>query len=248
MLCAGAGSPGIEDSDKSEAHLTSAAASVEVNVLLLHDLVAIPDLVNKADVESMERNGYENPSLPTVPETHYVETASHSIGSPRRTLSLVATTSSSKLGRESFIDLNLPAPAEQDDANQFENSAISDAEFVNSAKALDTFNTAVVSPIYCVMFTTLTILASVIMFKLRNEVNKLEERLGVTDDHLKQKNMKIKKLANEKKCALATQYAAEATLRRVHANQKDDDILPIDSIITPFEAEIKIYKNELQIM
>ncbi|KAK2971910.1 hypothetical protein RJ640_011691 [Escallonia rubra] len=31
--------------------------------------------------------------------------------------------------------------------------------------ALDTFNTAVVSPIYYVMFTTLTILASVIMFK-----------------------------------------------------------------------------------
>ncbi|XP_021772154.1 probable magnesium transporter NIPA6 isoform X1 [Chenopodium quinoa] len=32
-------------------------------------------------------------------------------------------------------------------------------------KALDTFNTVVVSPIYYVMFTTLTILASVIMFK-----------------------------------------------------------------------------------
>eukprot|EP01018_Ginkgo_biloba_P030111 Gb_36462 [translate_table: standard] len=32
-------------------------------------------------------------------------------------------------------------------------------------KALDTFNTAVVSPIYYVMFTTLTILASIIMFK-----------------------------------------------------------------------------------
>ncbi|XP_004247874.1 probable magnesium transporter NIPA2 [Solanum lycopersicum] len=32
-------------------------------------------------------------------------------------------------------------------------------------KALDTFNTAVVSPIYYVMFTTLTILASMIMFK-----------------------------------------------------------------------------------
>lgn len=32
-------------------------------------------------------------------------------------------------------------------------------------KALDTFNTAVVFPIYYVMFTTLTILASVIMFK-----------------------------------------------------------------------------------
>ncbi|KAL4343989.1 hypothetical protein AHAS_Ahas11G0133500 [Arachis hypogaea] len=57
-------------------------------------------------------------------------------------------------------------------------------------------------------------------------------------------NLKMKKLRDEKKCALATQYAAEATLRRVHANQKDDDSLPIDSIIAPFEAEIKIYKNE----
>ncbi|XP_073139152.1 probable magnesium transporter NIPA3 isoform X5 [Henckelia pumila] len=33
-------------------------------------------------------------------------------------------------------------------------------------KALDTFNTALVSPIYYVMFTSLTILASVIMFKV----------------------------------------------------------------------------------
>ncbi|KAE8671057.1 putative magnesium transporter NIPA3 [Hibiscus syriacus] len=32
-------------------------------------------------------------------------------------------------------------------------------------KALDTFNTAIVSPVYYVMFTTLTIIASVIMFK-----------------------------------------------------------------------------------
>jgi hypothetical protein len=33
-------------------------------------------------------------------------------------------------------------------------------------QALDTFNAAVVSPIYYVMFTSLTILASVIMFKV----------------------------------------------------------------------------------
>lgn len=33
-------------------------------------------------------------------------------------------------------------------------------------QALDTFNTAVVSPIYYVMFTTLAIIASVIMFKV----------------------------------------------------------------------------------
>ncbi|XP_057739300.1 probable protein phosphatase 2C 62 isoform X2 [Arachis stenosperma] len=43
----------------------------------LHDSVATPDLENKADVGSMGRNDYENPSLPTGPETHYVETASH---------------------------------------------------------------------------------------------------------------------------------------------------------------------------
>lgn len=36
----------------------------------------------------------------------------------------------------------------------------------SSMQALDTFNTAVVSPIYYVMFTSLTILASVIMFKV----------------------------------------------------------------------------------
>ncbi|XP_023763569.1 probable magnesium transporter NIPA1 [Lactuca sativa] len=38
-------------------------------------------------------------------------------------------------------------------------------------KALDTFNTNVVSPVYYVMFTTLTILASIIMFKDWNDQN-----------------------------------------------------------------------------
>ncbi|AQK93672.1 putative magnesium transporter NIPA4 [Zea mays] len=40
-------------------------------------------------------------------------------------------------------------------------------------KALDTFNTAVVSPIYYTMFTSLTILASVIMFKVTDSDLKL---------------------------------------------------------------------------
>ena len=34
-------------------------------------------------------------------------------------------------------------------------------------KALDLFNTAIVSPIYYVMFTLLTITASIIMFQVR---------------------------------------------------------------------------------
>ena len=38
-------------------------------------------------------------------------------------------------------------------------------------QALDTFNTAVVSPIYYVMFTSLTILASVIMFKVLSSLS-----------------------------------------------------------------------------
>lgn len=35
-----------------------------------------------------------------------------------------------------------------------------------SFQALDTFNAALVSPVYYVMFTTLTIIASIIMFKV----------------------------------------------------------------------------------
>ncbi|RDX71993.1 Microtubule-associated protein 70-5, partial [Mucuna pruriens] len=81
--------------------------------------------------------------------------------------------------------------------------------------------------------------------ELRNGVSKLDERLRVTEDHLKQKNIEIKKLTDEKKEALASQYAAEATLRRVHANQKDEDFVPIESVIAPLEAEIKMYRNEV---
>ena len=61
-------------------------------------------------------------------------------------------------------------------------------------------------------------------------------------------NLEIKKLTDEKKEAFAAQYACEATLRRVYANQKVDDYLPLESIIAPLDAEIKMYKNEVQIM
>lgn len=57
--------------------------------------------------------------------------------------------------------------------------------------------------------------------------------------------MDIKKLETEKKEAFAAQFAAEATLRRVHANQKDDDSVPIESIIAPLEADIRLYKHEV---
>ncbi|KAK7412734.1 hypothetical protein VNO78_04322 [Psophocarpus tetragonolobus] len=81
--------------------------------------------------------------------------------------------------------------------------------------------------------------------ELRNEVSKLDNKLGLTEDHLTHKKLEIKKLTEEKKDALTAQYAAEATLRRLHADQKEDDFVPLESVITPLEAEIKMYRNEI---
>ncbi|WVY94158.1 hypothetical protein V8G54_033246 [Vigna mungo] len=97
------------------------------------------------------------------------------------------------------------------------------------------------------LLTTKEIKPSVYVLRdtLRNEVSKLEERLRLTQDHLKHKKLEIKKLTEEKKDALAAQYAAEATLRRLHADQKEDDFVPLESVITPLEAEIKMFRNEI---
>lgn len=59
-------------------------------------------------------------------------------------------------------------------------------------------------------------------------------------------NLEIKKLIGEKKAALSAQLAAEATLRRIHANQKaGDDSVSVGTLTAPLEAEIKMYKNEV---
>ncbi|KAK4371552.1 hypothetical protein RND71_011027 [Anisodus tanguticus] len=81
--------------------------------------------------------------------------------------------------------------------------------------------------------------------ELGNEFQRLEGKLKIGETLLEQKNLDIKRLVNEKKEALAAQYAAEATLRRVYADQKDDYGPPLKSIIAPLEAEIKMYKNEI---
>ncbi|KAL2473542.1 Microtubule-associated protein 70-5 [Forsythia ovata] len=81
--------------------------------------------------------------------------------------------------------------------------------------------------------------------ELGSELKRLEEKLRVTENLLEQKNLETTKLTNEKREALTAQYAAEATLRRVYANQKDDDSFPIESVIAPLEAELKMYKNEV---
>lgn len=59
-------------------------------------------------------------------------------------------------------------------------------------------------------------------------------------------NLEIKKTNDEKRAALAAQFAAEATLRRVHAAQKDDEMPPIEAIIAPLEAELKLARLEVE--
>lgn len=58
-------------------------------------------------------------------------------------------------------------------------------------------------------------------------------------------NLEIKKINDDKKASMAAQFAAEATLRRVHAAQKDDDMPPIEAILAPLEAELKLSRQEV---
>ncbi|XP_039144985.1 microtubule-associated protein 70-2-like [Dioscorea cayenensis subsp. rotundata] len=81
--------------------------------------------------------------------------------------------------------------------------------------------------------------------ELTEELTKVEEKLKLTESLLENKNLEIKKINEEKKASMAAQFAAEATLRRVHAAQKDDDMPPIEAILAPLEAELKIARQEI---
>lgn len=80
--------------------------------------------------------------------------------------------------------------------------------------------------------------------ELTDELNKVDEKLKASEALLESKNLEIKKTNDEKKAALSAQFAAEATLRRVHAAQKDDEMPPIEAIIAPLEAELKLARLE----
>lgn len=81
--------------------------------------------------------------------------------------------------------------------------------------------------------------------ELTDELSKVEGKLKLTESLLESKNLEIKKINDEKKASMAAQFAAEATLRRVHAAQKDDDMPPIEAILAPLEAELKLAKQEI---
>ncbi|WCJ33622.1 Microtubule-associated protein 70-1 [Euphorbia peplus] len=81
--------------------------------------------------------------------------------------------------------------------------------------------------------------------EITEELTKVEEKLKLTESLLESKNLEIKKINDEKKASMAAQFAAEATLRRVHAAQKDDDMPPIEAILAPLEAELKLARQEI---
>ncbi|CAL0314904.1 unnamed protein product [Lupinus luteus] len=81
--------------------------------------------------------------------------------------------------------------------------------------------------------------------ELTEELSKVEGKLKLTESLLESKNLEIKKINDEKKASMAAQFAAEATLRRVHAAQKDDDMPPIEAILAPLEAELKLARQEM---
>ncbi|KAJ8460631.1 hypothetical protein OPV22_033557 [Ensete ventricosum] len=83
------------------------------------------------------------------------------------------------------------------------------------------------------------------VMELSNEVKKMDEKLRTTEKQLENKNLEIKKLINEKKEALAAQFSAEAALRRVHATQKDEELVPVGVLTAPLESDIRQYKSEI---
>lgn len=81
--------------------------------------------------------------------------------------------------------------------------------------------------------------------ELTEELKKVDDKLKTMEAQLESKNLEIKKTNEEKKEALAAQFAAEATLRRIHAEQRDDEMPPIEAIIAPLEAELKLARLEV---
>lgn len=65
---------------------------------------------------------------------------------------------------------------------------------------------------------------------------------------LPSQNLEIKRITEEKKEALAAQFAAEATLRRVHAAQENEELPPLETILAPLEAEIKLLRQEVDLL
>ncbi|WVZ56002.1 hypothetical protein U9M48_006592 [Paspalum notatum var. saurae] len=84
--------------------------------------------------------------------------------------------------------------------------------------------------------------------ELSKELKKQDEKMRGLEKQLEQKNLDVKRLSNERKEALSAQFAAEATLRRIHSSQKDEESVPFDAIIAPLESDIRKYRHEIAVL
>ncbi|KAL5730427.1 hypothetical protein ACHQM5_003248 [Ranunculus cassubicifolius] len=66
----------------------------------------------------------------------------------------------------------------------------------------------------------------------------MEERFKLNENLLETEVLKNSSL----KASMAAQFSTEDTLRRVHA--KDDEMPPIEAILAPLEAELKLARQE----
>ncbi|XP_073285080.1 microtubule-associated protein 70-2-like [Primulina huaijiensis] len=81
--------------------------------------------------------------------------------------------------------------------------------------------------------------------ELTDKLREVDVKSKATEALLETKNLEIKNINEEKKSALASQFAAEGTLRRVHAAHKDGEMPPFEAIIAPLEAELKLARLEV---
>lgn len=58
--------------------------------------------------------------------------------------------------------------------------------------------------------------------------------------------MELKKTFDEKTAAISSKNAAELTLRRIYASQKDPTLPQLEQIIAPLEAEIKLKNKDVR--
>nr|ACG43509.1 ATMAP70-2 [Zea mays] len=84
--------------------------------------------------------------------------------------------------------------------------------------------------------------------ELSKELKRQDERMRSMEKQLEQKNLEVKRLHNERKEALSAQFAAEATLRRIHSSKKDEESVPFDAIIAPLESDIRKYRHEIAVL
>ncbi|KAK7395618.1 hypothetical protein VNO78_16182 [Psophocarpus tetragonolobus] len=83
-------------------------------------------------IEHGNKKGVVEKKIHECPVCFRVFASGQALGGHKRTHVTGSTVASSSKLANSFIDLNLPAPIEEDDVSQIENSAVSDAEFVKT--------------------------------------------------------------------------------------------------------------------